>query len=100
MPERRRLAHHVDREMLRLVPFDALRREVLRREGERHVADGDLVVGEGELGHERHSIPVMAGLDPAIHVSTSIEAWMAGPSPAMTIGSTYCIVGMRTPRPP
>jgi hypothetical protein len=32
--------------MLLLIPFEGVRGEVVRREGESHVADGDLIVVE------------------------------------------------------
>ena len=46
--ERRRLAHHLDGEVLSLVPCYGVRRELLRRELARHVADGEVIIGEGE----------------------------------------------------
>ena len=49
--ERRRLPDHVEREMLVLVPFQRMRRDLLGGEIARHVADGALVVVEGELVH-------------------------------------------------
>ena len=42
--ERRRLAHHLDREMLLLVPAHRVRRDLLRGELPRHVANRDLVL--------------------------------------------------------
>ena len=51
--ERRRLAHLRDREVLLLVPLDRVRREPLGCELPRHVADRDVVGGEGEGGHGR-----------------------------------------------
>ncbi len=45
--ERRGLADDVHREMALLVPFERMGRKLLGREVPRHVADGDLVVGEG-----------------------------------------------------
>ena len=43
------LAHHVDREMLLLVPADRMRRDFLRGEIPRHVANRNLVLVECEL---------------------------------------------------
>ena len=53
--ERRGLPHHVDGKMLGLVPGEGVGRELLRREVARGVADGEVVVGEGEQ-------PSLAGL--------------------------------------
>jgi hypothetical protein len=63
--ERRRLAHHVHGKVLLLVPFDRMGGEVIRREGKGHVADGDLIVGEGKLGHglNRHTGGVLGNHD-------------------------------------
>jgi hypothetical protein len=41
--------------MLLLVPFEGMGRKVVRREGKGHVADGDLIVCEGKLGHTKLS---------------------------------------------
>ena len=46
--ERGRLAHHVDREMLLLVPAQRMRRDLFRGEFPRHVANRDLVLVESE----------------------------------------------------
>jgi hypothetical protein len=50
------------------VPLDCLRRQILGREGLRHVADGDLVIGEGELGHQ----PLKPSWPDRIRPSTSV----------------------------
>ena len=47
--ELRRLAHHIDRKMLLLVPADRMRRDFLRGELPRHVANRNLVLVESEL---------------------------------------------------
>ena len=47
--ERGGLAHHVDREMLFLVPAERMRRDLLRGEFARHVANRHLVLVESEL---------------------------------------------------
>ena len=44
-----RLAHHVDGEMLVLVPAQRVRRDLLRRERQRHVANRDLILVQSEL---------------------------------------------------
>ena len=47
--ERGRLAHHVDREMLLLVPAERMRRDLFRGEFPRHIANRNLVLVESEL---------------------------------------------------
>ena len=47
--ERGRLAHHVDRKMLLLVPAQRMRRDLLGGEFPRHVANRDLVLVESEM---------------------------------------------------
>ena len=47
--ERGRLAHHVDRKMLLLVPADRMRRDLFRGEGPRHLANRYLVLVESEM---------------------------------------------------
>ncbi len=44
-----RLAHHVNREMLFLVPAERMRRDLLRGEFARHVANRHLILVESEL---------------------------------------------------
>ncbi len=48
-----RLAHHVDRKMLLLVPAQRMRRDLFRGKIPRHVANRNLVLVESEL----HSLP-------------------------------------------
>jgi hypothetical protein len=47
--ERRRLAHHVNREMLLLIPADRMRRDFFRGEIPRHIANRNLVLVERKL---------------------------------------------------
>ena len=49
MPSAGGLAHHVDREMLLLVPAQRMRRDLLRGEFPRHVANRHLVLVESEM---------------------------------------------------
>src|SRR5881227_1424822 len=48
-----RLAHHIDREMLLLIPADRMRRDLFRGEIPRHIANRNLVLVESEL----HLVP-------------------------------------------
>ena len=43
------LAHHVDREMLFLVPAERMRRDLFRGEFPRHIANRNLVLVESEM---------------------------------------------------
>ena len=51
--ERRRLANHVDRKVLLLVPFERVRRNLVVGESARHVADRDVVGIERKVGSLR-----------------------------------------------
>jgi hypothetical protein len=47
--ERGCFAHHVDGEMLLLVPAQRVRRDLFRRKRQRHVANRDLILVQSEL---------------------------------------------------
>ena len=53
-----RLAHHIDRKMLLLVPADRMRRDFFRGKIPRHIANRNLVLVESEL----HSVPAFLRL--------------------------------------
>ena len=60
--ERRRLAHGVHREGLVLVPLQRERRDALGGEGARHVANRDLVLGQGKLHDARRFNQFIVGM--------------------------------------
>ena len=63
MPSVRRLAHHIDREMLLLVPAQRMRRDLFRGKVPRHIANGDLVLVESELHHAGSFAQFMVGIE-------------------------------------
>ena len=104
--ERRGLAHHVDRKMLVLVPAQRVRRDLLRRKRQRHVANRDLILVESELHvvgvphSSRHcrseatkqsSLPSHAGIVDRLRCLA-----MTGGATALSSSSS----GSRTPRLP
>ena len=59
--EARGLAHHIDGEMLFLIPAERMRRDLLRGEFPRHVANRHLVLVESETGIFRASPAMTRG---------------------------------------
>ena len=88
--EARRLAHHVDRKMLLLVPAHRMRRDFLRGEFPRHIANRNLVLVESELH-------VAALSDTVSRLSGSAGSICAG-QPGMTMRTQF-IVGIENSAP-
>ena len=66
--ERRRLPQCFDREMFFPVPCKGVRRQMVIREGLRHVADGDLLFGQFERQAAHQDIVGMTNSAPSLLV--------------------------------